>query len=61
MIHRFTPFPDAALTEGGASLGSLFYAGRLYDNVSTNRRGMTSLNHPKPKLAFKLGAEVGRS
>ena len=56
---RFTPYPAKALTEAGSGPnGVLHFAGRLYDNVTTHRRGVTSLSHPKPKLTFTFAAKV---
>ena len=36
---------------------SLWFNGTFYDNVSTGRRGVTSLNWPKPKI--KLDSKQG--
>ncbi|GAX75136.1 hypothetical protein CEUSTIGMA_g2580.t1 [Chlamydomonas eustigma] len=54
VLEWFTPFPEQAKTEAGSGQGSLYFAGRFYDNVSAHRRGQTSLSYPKPKLSFHL-------
>ena len=37
---------------------SLYFLGRLYDGVSSKRRGVSSLSLPKPKLHLKLNEPV---
>lgn len=50
----WTPNGSESLTVAGADGGSLCFGGRFYDNVSTKRRGVTSLSFKKPKLSFKV-------
>ena len=49
-----SPCPPPWLQVPGCSL---WFNGTFYDNVSTGRRGVTSLNWPKPKI--KLDSKQG--
>jgi hypothetical protein len=50
----FCPAPLRAVQVGGCSL---WFNGSFYDNLSVNRRGVTSLNWPKPKI--KIDSKQG--
>lgn len=56
-LTRFTDDPSASISETGFR-GSLFFRGKMYDNVFTRRRGVTSLSWPKPKIKFDFKGRV---
>jgi len=57
VMQLFAASASAATSESGAR-GSLFYDGRLYDNVSTRRRGQTTMSWKKPKLKVDFKGKV---
>ena len=57
-MHRFTPEPEAAISTDGANGSALYFLDRFYDNVRTERKGVTALTWPKPKLKFELSKKV---
>lgn len=55
---RYCPDKNAATSVNGTSGCSIYFLGRLYDGVSSKRRGVTSLSLPKPKLHLTLNQPV---
>lgn len=58
---RYCPDKNAATSVNGTSGCSIYFLGRLYDGVSSKRRGVTSLSLPKPKLHLTLNQPVSPS
>jgi hypothetical protein len=54
-LRRFAEDPVAAQSQAGAR-SSLALNGSFYDDVEGQRRGVTSLNYPKPKMKFKANS-----
>ena len=55
---RFAPNPGAATSTTGANGSSVYFLDRYYDNVRVERKGVTSVNWPKPKLKFYFDKKV---
>ena len=53
VLRWWTEDEAAASSEAGGG-GAIFYAGRLYDGVTSKRIGQTALSWKKAKLRFKL-------
>lgn len=49
---------SGATSVNGTDGCSLYFLGRLYDGVSSKRRGVSSLGLPKPKLHLELNEPV---
>lgn len=58
---RYCPSTSAAVSVNGTSGCSLFFLGRFYDNLSSKRRGVSSIGFPKPKLHLTLNDVVSPS
>ena len=59
LIHRWTESPAEAVSLRGLDGGSsVWFKGRFYPNVSTRKRGRTSMSWPKPKLKFDFPSAV---
>jgi len=58
---RYCPSTSAAISVNGTSGFSLYFLGRFYDNLSSKRRGVSSLGFPKPKLNLGLDDVVSLS
>lgn len=57
-LCRFAPDSGAATSPGGGNGSCVYYLDRFYDNVHVERKGVTSLNWPKPKLKFSFTKKV---
>ncbi|KIZ03262.1 hypothetical protein MNEG_4702 [Monoraphidium neglectum] len=55
VLYWFAEDPVAAQSVAGAR-SSLALNGSFYDDVEGQRRGVTSLNYPKPKMKFKANS-----
>lgn len=55
---RWTDNPEQAVSVAGANSSALYFLDHFYDNVQSERKGVTSLNSPKPKLKFSLDEKV---
>ena len=55
---RYCPDKNAATSVNGTTGCSIYFLGRLYDGVTSKRRGVTSLSLPKPKLHLTLNQPV---
>ncbi|KAI8471595.1 MAG: coth protein-domain-containing protein [Monoraphidium minutum] len=51
-LRRFSQDPVAAQSQAGG-VSSVSFGGRFYDAVGSERRGVTSLAYPKPKMTFR--------
>lgn len=60
MGYRYTNDITGSTVRTGANGSSVYFLGRFYDNVFVRRKGVTSLNWPKPKLKFELLDSVSR-
>ena len=58
MLCRFAPNAGAATSPAGANGSSVYFLDRFYDNVHVERKGVTSLDWPKPKLKFSFNKKV---
>ena len=61
MLRRFAPSAGAATSPAGANGSCVYFLDRFYDNVHVERKGVTSLNWPKPKLKFSFNKKVSSS
>lgn len=57
-VCRYCPSMAGATSVNGTDGCSLYFLGRLYDGVSSRRRGVSSLGLPKPKLHLELNEPV---
>ena len=57
-VCRYCPSTSGATSVNGTEGCSLYFLGRLYDGLSSKRRGVSSLSLPKPKLHLKLNEAV---
>lgn len=57
-VCRYCPTMSGATSVNGTEGCSLYFLGRLYDGVSSRRRGVSSLGLPKPKLHLELNEPV---
>lgn len=58
IMEWFTEQPRNVTTTGGATC-SVFFGNQLYDNVQCARKGVTSLQWPKPKLKINFHKDNG--
>ncbi|KAL0031002.1 hypothetical protein WJX79_008100 [Trebouxia sp. C0005] len=54
VLEWYCPSTAAAISVNGTSGCSIYFLGRFYDNLSSKRRGVSSLGFPKPKLHLGL-------